>query len=191
MIKCTPFLSLYLTSSFSTVSPRMEMSQTVHRFQPVTSYLSCSISTSPPCFKISVIPLVLKKLLKNHSLLSQLFWDTWDAQDALCSSYRSQHPATSKSREKALCWMLLSFLVSFETFFYLHLLEVLTHFQLLVWIYLHLIIFLEQMVDSHSKKNASILYWPWDVLELAGWAVLPWAPAKTQHITHAAMKRWD
>ena len=141
--KCTPFLSLYITSSFPIVSPRMEISRTVYSFQSVTSYLSCSISTSPSCFKFSVIPLVLKKLLKNHSLLSQIFWDTWDAQDALCSCYRSQHPASSKSREKALYWMFLPFFVSFETFFYLQLLEVLTHFQFLLWIYVHSIIFLE------------------------------------------------
>lgn len=151
MTKCTSW-SLNFTSTFSILSPRMEISQAVDSFQPVTSCLSCSISISPSCFKFSAMPLVLKRLLKNHSLLSQLFWDTWDAQDALCSCYRSQHPASSKSREKALYWMFLPFFVSVETFFYLWLLEVLIHFQFFFWTYLHSIIFLEQMVDSHRKK---------------------------------------
>lgn len=152
MIKCTTSWSLNCPSSFSIVSPRTEISQPAYSFQAATSYLSCSISTSLSSFKFSLIPLVLKKPLTNHCLLSQLFWDTWDAQDTLCSCYRSQHPASSKSREKARYWMFLHFFVSFETFFYLQLLEVLTHMQFLFGIYLHLIIFLEQMVDSHSKK---------------------------------------
>lgn len=85
-IKRTP-----LTSSLPVVSPRMEINQPVHRYQPVTSYLSSSISTSPSCFEISVVLLVFKKLLKNHPRLSQFFSDTWDAQDALGPCNRRQY----------------------------------------------------------------------------------------------------
>lgn len=120
----------------------MEMSQSVYSFQPGTSYLSCSISASLSCFKFSVILLELRKLLKSHSLLSQLFWDTWDAQDTVCSCYRSQHPAYSKSREK-----------KHFTGFYALFLSHLKHSSIpKFWIYLHVIIFLEQMIDSQSKK---------------------------------------
>lgn len=47
--------------------------------------------------------------------------------------------------------MFLPFFVSFETFFCLQLLEILTYFQFFFKKYL--IIFLGQMVDSHSEKT--------------------------------------
>lgn len=123
-------------------------------FQPVTSYSSCLISTSQSCFKSSIMPPGLnynasRSYWKNRSLI---FWDIWDVQDVLCSCYRSQHPTSSKNCEKALYWTFLSFFVSLEMYFNLQLLEAFSHFLFLFWVYLPWKIFLEQMVDCHSKK---------------------------------------
>lgn len=144
VIKCTSSRSLNCTSSFSIVSVRMKI------FQPVTSYLSLLISKSQSCLKCSIMPPVLKKLLKKIMPLSFGTFGTCMTCSGPVTGASILHLPKIEKKHFTECFC--PFIVSFEMYFNLQLLEAFSHFMFLFWVNLPWIIFLKQIVYCHSKK---------------------------------------